>query len=128
LLLEFHDGQYVRIPTGGQLPNLPELTPAGSSKAPGIRPGVASQKEASPPSPPLPRAVLLFRDGHKEEIDRYVIENDVIYAGSDYWSTGSWTKKIPISQLDVPATLKLNQQRGGKFSLPSGPGEIAVRF
>jgi hypothetical protein len=102
--------------------------PAGSSQVPGLRTGVASQKEAALPSPALPRAVLLFRDGRKEEIERYVIQNDVIYVASDYWSTGSWTKQIPIAQLDVPATLKLNQQRGAKFRLPSGPGEIAVRF
>jgi hypothetical protein len=128
LLLEFHDGQYVRIPTGGHLPNPPELMSGDSSQAPGVQPGVANQKEAALRAPVLPRAVLLFRDGRKEEIERYVIQNDVIYAGSDYWSTGSWTQKIPIAQLDVPATLKLNQQRGAKFTLPSGPGEIAVRF
>jgi hypothetical protein len=128
LLLEFHDGQYVRIPTGRHLPSLPELMPADSSQAPGMRPGVASQKEAALPSRALPRAVLVFRDGHREEIERYVIQNNVIYANADYWSTGSWTRRIPTAQLDVPATLRLNQQRGGKFSLPSGPGEIAVRF
>jgi hypothetical protein len=102
--------------------------PPGSSQPPGIRPGVASQKEAAPHSPALPRAVLVFRDGHREEIERYVIQNDVIYANADYWSTGSWKRKIPTAQLDVPATLSLNQQRGGRFSLPSGPGEVAVRF
>lgn len=128
LLLEFHDGQYVRIPTGSHLPNPPELTSGDTSRASGARPGVANQKEAALPVPALPRAVLLFRDGSREEIERYVIQNDVIYAGSNYWSTGSWTQKIPIAQLDVPATLKLNQQRGAKFRLPSGPGEIAVRF
>lgn len=127
-LLEFHDGQYVRIPTGGQLPNPPELTSGDTSRASGARPGGAHQKEAALPVPALPRAVLLFREGSREEIERYVIQNDVIYAGSNYWSTGSRTQTIPIAQLDVPATLKLNQQRGAKFRLPSGPGEIAVRF
>jgi hypothetical protein len=29
--------------------------------------------------------------------------------------------------LDVPATLKLNQERGAKFSLPSGPNEVMIR-
>jgi len=29
--------------------------------------------------------------------------------------------------LDIPATLKINRERGLKFSLPSGPGEIVVR-
>jgi hypothetical protein len=128
LLLEFHDGQYVRIPTGGHLPNPQELMSADSSRGPSARPGVANLKGAPLPVPALPRAVLIFRDGHKQEVERYVIQSDVIYAGSDYWSTGSWSNKIPIAQLDVPATLKLNQQRGTKFSLPVGPSEIAVRF
>jgi len=30
--------------------------------------------------------------------------------------------------LDIPASLKLNNERGAKFSLPSGPNEIVVRF
>jgi len=29
--------------------------------------------------------------------------------------------------LDVPATLKLNEDRGAKFSLPSGPNEVMFR-
>jgi hypothetical protein len=72
--------------------------------------------------------VLVFRDGHREEIEKYLIQGDVVYASGDYWSTGSWTKKISISELDVPATLKLNEERGGKFNLPSGPNQIVVRF
>jgi hypothetical protein len=31
-------------------------------------------------------------------------------------------------KIDVPPTWKLNQQRGGRFSLPSGSGEILIRF
>ena len=89
---------------------------------------MASRMETAQPSPALPAAVLVFRDGHTEEVEKYVIQGGVINARSDYWSTGSWTRKIPIAELDVPATLKLNEERGGKFSLPSGPSEIVVRF
>jgi hypothetical protein len=49
-----------------------------------------------------------------------------IYSKADYWSSGSWTKKIQIADLDVPATLKLNQERGLKFELPAGPNEVVV--
>ncbi len=128
LLVEYHDGQYVRIPTGSDLPRLAKSIPETSSQTPGIRPGMESHKDAALPPHALPHVILLFRDGHKEEIGKYVIQNDVIYAGADYWKTGSWTKVIPIAQLDVPATLELNQLRGTKFSLPSGPAEITVRF
>ena len=75
----------------------------------------------------LPPAVLVFRDGHREEIGKYLITGATIYANADYWSSGSWTRKVPIAELDVPATLKLNQERGARFSLPSGPNEVMMR-
>jgi hypothetical protein len=79
-------------------------------------------------APELPPAVLIFRDGHTEEVKRYTIQGGVLYAKTDFWSTGSWTRKILITELDVPASLKLNAERGAKFNLPSGPNEIVVRF
>ena len=57
----------------------------------------------------------------------YTIITGTIYSNSDYWSNGSWTKKIQIADLDVPATLKLNQERGLKFVLPAGPNEVVLR-
>jgi hypothetical protein len=71
--------------------------------------------------------VLVFRDGHKEEIGKYTIMGATIYANADYWSSGSWTRQVQIIELDVPATLKLNRERGAKFSLPSGPNEVMIR-
>lgn len=127
LLLENRGGQWVRVPTGGQLAALSPSIQPDSAQASALRPEIASPKVAAPPLA-LPRAVLVFRDGHREEIEKYLIQGDVVYASGDYWSTGSWTKKISISELDVPATLKLNEERGGKFNLPSGPNQIVVRF
>jgi hypothetical protein len=75
----------------------------------------------------LPTAVLVFRDGHKEEIGKYVIMGATICTSANYWSSGSWTRKVQIVELDVPATLKLNEERGAKFSLPSGPNEVMIR-
>lgn len=118
LLLEYKNGQWVRIPTGAQ-------TPAGPLTA---QPDVAAGQVAAQPRKMLPNTILVFRDGHKEEVDKYVIEGNIIYASTDYWSTGTWTKKIPLSELNVPATLKLNQERGVKFKLPSGPNEVVIGF
>jgi hypothetical protein len=128
LLLEYQDGQWVRVPTGSQMPARPQSMQSDSAKASGLRPGMASRKERPQPLPALPPTVLVFRDGHKEEVERYMIHDDVIYASMDYWSAGSWTREIPIAGLDIPATLKLNQERGGKFNLPSGPSEIVIHF
>jgi len=50
-----------------------------------------------------------------------------LYTSADYWTSGSWTRKVEIAELNIPATLKINQEHGVKFSLPSDPGEIVVR-
>lgn len=76
---------------------------------------------------PMPPAVLIFRDGHREEISSYSIIGQVIYTKGDYWATGSWTRSIQISDLNLPATFKENQERGVGFNLPSGPDEVVIR-
>jgi len=114
LVLENQGGQWVRISNLGQ-PSVP-ASPTGPDSA---RAGVPPAK--------LPPTVLVFRDGHNEEVERYMIQGNVIFIGANYWSTGSWTKKVPIAVLDIPATVKLNEERGGKFSLPSGPNEVMLR-
>ena len=115
LMIEERDGQWVRVQDGSDLPSAPQTASASSQAA-----------NQSPPK--LPSAVIVFRDGHQEEVAKYTIQGNVVYANADYWSTGTWTRKIPLSDLDVPATLKLNQERGTKFTLPSSPNEIMVRF
>jgi hypothetical protein len=75
----------------------------------------------------IPAAVLVFRDGHTEQIRKYVITATTLSTSADYWSSGSWTRKIPIADLNVAETLKLNLQRGTGFSLPSRPGEVMMR-
>jgi hypothetical protein len=75
----------------------------------------------------LPPALLVFRDGHQEESANYAIVDGVLYAYADYWMGGSWTKRILIADLDLPATLKQNQERGVKFTLPAGPNQVVTR-
>lgn len=87
----------------------------------------ARKVAAQPPRRELPPAVLVFRDGRKEEVSSYTIMSGTIYSNADYWTSGSWTKKIQIADLDVPATLKLNQERGLNFVLPGGPNEVVTR-
>jgi len=118
VLLEYRDGQWVRMPVGAQTP----LEPAAK------QPETPSSKlQPAAPRPPLPPAVLVFRDGHKEEIAKYMIKDGAIFTGADYWTTGSWTRKIAIADLDVAATRNLNAERATNFQLPSGPNEIMIR-
>jgi hypothetical protein len=131
LVLELRGDQWVRITNKGQtwIGGQPsELGSEGASNPFAKSTASPRRSGTSESSSQLPPAVLVFRDGHKEEIGKYMILGATIYSGADYWSSGSWTRKIPIGELDVPATLKLNQERGTKFSLPSGPSEVIIHW
>lgn len=75
----------------------------------------------------MPPAVLVYRDGHTEDLTSYSIIDSAIHTKSDYWTNGAWTRTIQIADLDIPATLKQNQARGVKFELPSSPDEVIIR-
>ena len=88
-----------------------------------------TQKERSEsPAGELPPAVLVYRDGHREEIPDYAIADGVIYVRGNNWQNGYWTKRIPLSAVDAPATVQANQQRGVKFMLPSAPNVVIASF
>jgi hypothetical protein len=127
LVLERQGDEWVRIGAYG-LPGVSApSTRASAEGAQNPSSGTAYQNLATSPAAKLPPAVLVFRDGHQEEIEKYTIIGSVIYAQADYWSTGSWRRKVAIADLDIPATLKMNRERGGRFSLPSGPDEVVFR-
>jgi hypothetical protein len=132
LVLELQGDHWVRITNYGQSQTDGQSGQQESERAPNLPsvPSAATPRRIQAAEPPskLPPAVLVFRDGHKEEIVKYLIKDATIYASEDYWSSGSWTRKVQILELDVPATLKLNQERGAKFSLPSGPNEVMFRL
>jgi hypothetical protein len=65
-------------------------------------------------APVLPDTVLVFRDEHKQEIRNYAI------VGQTLWNFApQHTQKIPLSDLDLPATTKANEDRGLTFRVPA---------
>lgn len=120
VVMELRGDHWVRLTTTG-----PVEVMAQAPSAP--RAAVLPAFDQSPPTQPLPAAILVFRDGHREEAAKYTIVGHNIFLRSDYYATGSWTRKVPIGDLDVPATLKLNAERGTKFTFPSRPSEIVLR-
>jgi hypothetical protein len=68
-----------------------------------------------PPRPEIRAAtVLVFRDRHSEEIENYAI------VGKTVWVfTEQRARKVPIAELNVPATTKANEARGIDFRLPT---------
>lgn len=115
LMIELQGDRYVR--TGG-------FETANS----GVPEVSRSLREVSANAAPvhLP-TVLVYRDGHREDVSGYAIIRNVIYARGDYYQDGYWTKNIELSSLNIPATLKANQDNGVKFMLPSSPNEVVTR-
>lgn len=70
---------------------------------------------ASPPPEPeqVHKTVLVFRDRHVEQIQDYAIVGDTLWVFTDLS-----TRKVLLAQLDIPATTKVNADRGVDFQLP----------
>jgi len=75
----------------------------------------------------LPPAVLIFRDGHREEVGDYTIADGFLYARGDYYTDGYWNRKIDLSTLNLNQTLQANADRSVKFVLPSSSNEVITR-
>lgn len=127
LVLELQDDHWVRITNSGQSQTGGQSSQPQSESLASLPTAAPRRIQAEALPSELPPAVLVFRDGHREEIRKYIIEGATIYIRTNSWSTGSWTRKIQVVELDVPTTLELNQERGAKFSLPSGPNEVMIR-
>jgi hypothetical protein len=125
LMIEFQNGQYVRVDSaaanGDALPL--KLPPNPSSRTKSTAPPMIS---AAPPQP-LPAALLIFRDGHSEEVRDYTIADGILYARGDYYTDGYWNKKIALAALDLPETVRHNEVRGVRFALPSASNEVITR-
>ena len=121
VVMELRGDHWVRLTTTGP------VQVVGQVPSPTARPAVLPAFDEAPAAAPLPAAILVFRDGHQEEAARYTIVGNTLYLKTDYWSTGSWIRKVSITDLDIPATLKLNSEHGTRFALPSRPSEVILR-
>ena len=59
------------------------------------------------------RTVLVFKDGHQMEVANYAI------MGSNLYLFAGDHRKIPLSDLDLDATVKVNEERGTDFRVPA---------
>jgi len=74
-----------------------------------------SNQTRAPTSSSLPPVVtvLVFRDGHREQITNYAIVDSTL------WVLNAQTaRKIPLSAIDVDATRSVNDERGVQFGTP----------
>jgi len=134
LMIELQNGRYVRVtgtPANGEaLPLEPShAQPNNPQPVKQTRPNspAASNSVTQTPASDLPPAILVFRDGHSEEVRDYAIADGVLYARGDYYTDGYWNKKIALSTLNVAETLEANTTRQVKFVLPTSPNEVITR-
>ena len=72
----------------------------------------ASFDDAAPEPAPDP-TILVFKDGHQLEIQNYAVVSQTLYD-----LTTGHQRKIALADLDLGATVKLNDDRGISFELP----------
>lgn len=94
----------------------------GAGRLPGPPPGYDYRAELNPPpaqdAGPVadqPDTVLVFKDGHEQEVKNYAIVGATLYDLSD-----GRTHKVQLAELDLTATVKQNDDRGIIFQLPAG--------
>lgn len=131
VMIEWQGDRYVRRTTeseSNQRTNQPDYiasrSPQPTNKNAHTTVSTSTTTSAAIDPPP---ATFIFRDGHREQSSDYSIISGVIYARGDYWTTGSWSRQIPLAQLDLPATFKANQQQGVPFRVPTAPNEVVTR-
>jgi hypothetical protein len=101
---------------GGREYNRPEPRPQDDYRADLNRGREIEQPAArQPPVADEPRTVLVFKDGHQQEVANYAIVGATLYDLSD-----GRAKKVGLADLDLTATVKQNDDRGLDFKLPVG--------
>jgi hypothetical protein len=102
--------------------------PAENYVAPDYGPGPVEQAEAAPAEPfrpeyvrpqpapelePATAVTLIFKDGRpSEQIQNYMLTRTTLYVQEKR------LREIPVDQLDLPATAKVNKDSGVDFQLP----------
>ena len=114
LMIEWNGERFVRYGTTQAAAEAPDYTES-----------MASRPSNPATSHDIP-ATLIFRDGHREQVSDYVITRGGLYASADYL-TGSPSRNIRLSSLDLAATIKLNAKDGVNFSLPASPNDVVTR-
>jgi hypothetical protein len=138
LMFEFQNGRYVRVTnevangvalpiTFAPQPHSVTQSHRTSARSPSNSPSKTPTITAAIPAQNLPPAVLVFQDGHTEEVRDYTIADGVLYARGDYYTDGYWNQKILLSNLNIAQTLQANIARNVNFVLPTSPNEVITR-
>jgi len=93
---------------GSYIPPEPNAPPAHASDEGGL--------PTSTPDP-APSTTLVFKDGHKLDIENYAIVGSTLFD-----LTPGHPRRIPLTDIDLNATKKENDDRGVNFDVPASLG------
>jgi len=124
LMIELQGDRYVRV-SGPGISGAEMIEPDAIDRIPNSP--RHAERHVATADPELVPAILIFRDGHREEVSEYTIADGSLYTRADYYTNGSWNRKIELSSLNLSETIRSNQSRGVRFQLPSFPNEVIVR-
>jgi hypothetical protein len=134
LMIELQNGHYVRVngtPADGEAREISSGASSTTSSKQTTLSGAGAEienKSDLASAREMPAVLLIFRDGHSEEVRDYTIADGILYAHGDYYTDGYWNKQIALAALDLPRTLEANASRKVNFVLPSSPNEVIARF
>lgn len=80
-------------------------------------------KAASAVSKPLPPAIFVLKDGQRLETRRYMLTAKNLHVTVDRQQ-----RTIPLSALDINATVAANRPRGVELQIPTDRSEISLGF
>ena len=80
-------------------------------------------KSSGPPAPPAPPAVFILTSGERLESSHYVLTSASLQVQS-----GERTRTIPLSSINVDATVAANHQRGLDLKIPRNTSEVMLSF
>jgi len=129
-MIELQGDHYVRI--SGEDTSTAEMkqidgtstTRAPLSRDPRTRSTITTSSDAPQELAPT---ILVFRDGRREEVSDYTIADGILYTNTNFYTDGSWTRKITLASLNLASTIDANQSRGIRFQVPNAPNEVIVR-
>jgi len=108
----------VEQPPAQPYEEMPEQAYAPPMAAP--QPPTAPPPEVKPGEP----TVLVFLNGKQQEVTNYAIMGDSLYVFDQGRNQGR--KKIALADLDLPATVKANDDRGMEFRVPASAKKKAT--
>jgi hypothetical protein len=104
-------------------PDDPPAPIAKHAHEPEVRKEAPDPPDDPPPTPAVvpvanqPSTILVFKDGHKQEVSNYAIVGVNLFD-----LTPGHRLKIALADVDVAATQKANEDQGVDFTLPAAPG------